>query len=215
MIFNNILAIGAHPDDVEFGCAGSLIKYRKAGSNVTVVHMTCSDCQNINGEYIRKKDRSIREAEESAKIMDTDLIILPFEDQAVPFSRETIFEIEKLIEKLNIDTVLTHWSGDSHQDHINTLRSTMAAARHVNNILLYEQVPLPRAGTISAAVNYYEDITDFYELKEQAFLKHESQVNEKYKDSIIRGTRALAEFRGSQCNCFYAEAFHAIKLISR
>jgi len=212
MKFNNILAIGAHPDDVEFGCGGSLIKFAKNGNNVTIVSMTCSDCQNLEGEYVRKAKRSRREAEKSASLIGADLIILPFEDQVIPFSRETIFELERIIIKLNIDTIFCHWSGDSHQDHINTLRSTLAAARHVNNILLYEQVPLPRVGVISSPVNFYIDISSYYHLKEKAFKTHKSQVNEKYKKDIIRGTKALAEYRGSQCNCRYAEAFNAIKL---
>lgn len=211
----NVLAIGAHPDDVEFGCGGTLIKHLQAGDKVTIVHMSCSDCENIDGRQIRKADTSRAEALAAAEVIGADCILLPFKDQEIPFNRESIFAIERLIVDRKIDTVYTHWSGDSHQDHINTLRSVLAAARHVDRIFLYEQVPLPRVGNISAEVNYYVDISAQYKQKEAACLKHESQVDQKYEDTIIKGARALAEYRGCQCNCMYAEAFDAVKVIER
>ncbi len=58
----NVMAIGAHPDDVEFGCGGTLIKHLLAGDKVTIVHMSCSDCFNTTGEQIRKADISRNEA---------------------------------------------------------------------------------------------------------------------------------------------------------
>lgn len=211
----NVMAIGAHPDDVEFGCGGTLIKHLLAGDKVTIVHMSCSDCFNTTGEQIRKADISRNEALNAAAVIGAECVFLPFMDQEIPFNRESIFAIERLINERNIDTVYTHWSGDSHQDHINTLRSVLAAARHIDRIFLFEQVPLPRVGNISAEVNYYVDISEQFEQKELACLKHESQVEDKYKDQIIKGSRALAEYRGCQCNCKFAEAFDAVKVIER
>jgi LmbE family N-acetylglucosaminyl deacetylase len=211
----NILAIGAHPDDVEFGCAGTLAKHIHNGDHVTILDMTCTDCMNIRGEIIRQGERRRCEAEKAAKIIGAKLIVLDFKDQMVPFDRDSIFAIERILVDLNIDTIYTHWNDDSHQDHINTLKSVLSAARYVDNIFLYEQVPLPRVGKILSEVNYYIDISDFYKIKEEATLAHESQVKDKYNDKVILGMRSLAEFRGSQCNCKYAEAFEAVKQIIR
>ncbi len=212
---NRILAIGAHPDDVEFGCGGTLIKHVHQGDNVTILHMSCSDCKNINGKLIRKAQESLREAKQSADIIGANLKILHFIDQEIPFNKESVFEVEKLIVNLRIDTVYTHWSGDSHQDHINTLRTVLAAARHIDRIFLFEQIPLPRVGNISAEVNYYVDISNYYEQKELACQQHKSQVITKYNNQIIYGTRALAQYRGCQCNADYAEAFDAVKVVKR
>jgi len=211
----NILAIGAHPDDVEFGCAGTLARHLHHGDRVTILHMTCSDCMNIYGEAVIQGERRRREAEKAAAAIGADLVILDFKDQMVPFDRDAIFAIERVIQQVKADVIYTHWNGDSHQDHINTLKSVLAAARHVDQILLYEQVPLPRVGKIFSEVNYYVDITDFYSIKEKASLAHESQVRDKYNDKIMMGMRSLAEFRGGQCDCTYAEAFEAVKQIVR
>jgi LmbE family N-acetylglucosaminyl deacetylase len=210
-----VIAIGAHPDDVEFGCAGTLARHVQAGDKVTIVHMTCTDCMNIYGEKVIQGERRRKEAELAAGIIGAELIILGFTDQMVPFDRESIFAVERVIKQVKADIIYTHWNGDSHQDHINTLKSVLAAGRNVDQIYLYEQVPLPRVGKIFSEVNYYVNITDFYQIKETASLAHVSQVKDKYHDKIMLGMRSLAEFRGGQCDCKYAEAFEAVKQIVR
>jgi len=212
---NNVLAIGSHPDDVEFGCAGTLAKHIKEGDHVTVLHMTCSDRMNIFHEIIDRKEVSKKEAEKAAKIIGADLIILDFLDQLVPFDRDSIFAIERVIKELNVDIIYTNWRDDSHQDHINTLKSVLAAGRNVDKIFLYEQVPYPRVGKIFSEVNYYVDISEFYNIKERSVLAHKSQIIERYQKRMLVGIRSLAEFRGSQCNCQFAEAFDAVKQIIR
>ena len=211
----NVLAVGAHPDDVEFGCAGTLARHVANGDQVTIMHMTCSDCLDIYGETITQADIRRKEAEKAAKIIGTDLVILDFIDQQLPFDREAIFAIERELVKRKINIVYTHWNGDSHQDHINAMKSVLAAARHIDEIFLYEQVPLPRVGKIFSEVNYYVDISEYYEIKEQSAMAHSSQVKGKYNDKIILGMKSLAEFRGGQCDCEYAEAFEAVKQIIR
>jgi len=211
----NILGIGAHPDDVEFGCAGTLARHVSNGDKVTILHMTCTDCMNIHGEIIPQGERRRREATTAARVIGAELVILDFKDQLVPFDRDSIFAIERVLVDLKIDTIYTHWNGDSHQDHINTLKSVLSAARYVDRIFLYEQVPLPRVGKIFSEVNYYVDISAFYEIKEQAALAHVSQTTEKYSNRVMLGMKSLAEFRGGQCNCRYAEAFEAVKQIIR
>ncbi len=210
-----VLAIGAHPDDVEFGCAGTLAKHIASGDKVTIVHMTCSDSLNIYHEVVDTSAARRKEAEKAAAIIGADLLILDFLDQLVPFDRNSIFAIERLLKELRIDTIYSHWNGDSHQDHINTLKSVFAAGRYVDSIFLFEQVPYPRVGKIFSEVNYYVDVSDYYLIKEKSLLAHESQVVGRYKNKILTGMRSLAEFRGSQCNCQYAEAFEAVKQIIR
>ena len=212
----NILAIGAHPDDVELGCGGTLIKHIKNGNNVTILHMTNTGVKNIiTGQVLRTSEQSKSEAKEAARIIGANVVQLFYEDQKVPFNIESIVAIEKYLIDLNIDTIFTHWGGDSHQDHINTLKSTLAAGRNVDNIFLYEQVPMPRVGNIFPNINFYVDISNFFELKMKACLAHKSQMTEKYKDKVIDGTRALAQYRGAQSDCKYAEAFECVKVIQR
>ena len=212
----NILAIGAHPDDIEFGCFGTLRKHIEAGDNVTLVVMTKSDVKDAyTQEITRDAIISKNEANEAANILGAELILGPFQDTQVPFNGESVAFLERIIKEKNIDTVYTHWAGDTHQDHINTLSTTMAAARLVKNVLCYEQVPLPRITTVYPVANYYVDITDMIDYKLQGCNAHKSQIDKfnKHGFDMINNLITLAKFRGSQCGAQYAEAFNVLKLV--
>lgn len=213
----NILAIGAHPDDIEFGCYGTLKKHIDNGDTVTMIVMTQSDVvDSYTNAVTRNKQESIDESKCSANLLDAELIFGPFTDTKIPFDGESVGFIEKIIKERNIDIVYTHWAGDTHQDHINTLNATMAAARFVKTVLCYEQVPLPRITTTHPVANYYVDITDTLDLKLKACKCHKSQI-EKFKRAghdMIDNIKTLARFRGIQSNVQYAEAFNILKMVN-
>ena len=212
----NVLAIGAHPDDIEFGCFGTLKKHKDQGDNVTLIVMTQSDVKDSHtGEVTRDSIISKNEATQAAKLLDVELILGPFQDTKVPFNSKSVDFIEKIIKRKNINWVYTHWAGDTHQDHINTLNATMAAARLVKNVLCYEQVPLPRMSTTHPVANYYVDITNTIGFKLKGCQCHESQIN-KFKEhgfNMLDNVTTLAKFRGNQCSLKYAEAFNVLKLV--
>jgi LmbE family N-acetylglucosaminyl deacetylase len=213
----NVLAIGAHPDDVEFGCAGTLAKHIDNGDSVTVVVMSSSTVLDAHTrETLRDATTSVKEANEAAELLGITPIIGPFQDTKIPFDGESVGFLEKVIKNNNIDIIYTHWSGDTHQDHLATLNAAMAAGRLVPNFLLYEQVPIPRITHTHPSVNYYVDITDYMTTKELVCLAHRSQVNkfkEKQGMNIIDNLKAQAAYRGSQSGCTYAEGFHVLKLV--
>jgi len=211
----NILAIGAHPDDLEFGCFGTLKKHLNKGDNVILAIMSHSTVENSNGDTTRTKDKSKQEAINASKILGAEINFLGFQDTNVPFNKSSIDAIESLIKNHNIDTIYTHWGGDTHQDHINTLDTTLAAGRLINNVFCYEQVPLPRVCVHYPVANYYVDITDTIETKIKACKQHTSQVdkfNEQGLD-IIDSVITLAKYRGNQTNIKYAEAFTVLKYL--
>jgi LmbE family N-acetylglucosaminyl deacetylase len=212
----NILAIGAHPDDIEFGCSGTLKRHINDGDCVIMLVMTSSDVLDAyTHEITRNSDISLSEAKCSAKYLGAELIIGPFRDTEVPFNGESVAFIERIIKKYNIDTVYTHWGGDTHQDHINTLSSTMAAARLVKNVLCYEQVPLPRITTTYPIANYIVDITETMLDKLHVCKCHTSQIDKFYKHgfSMIDNIETLAKYRGIQSGTTYAEAFNILKMV--
>ncbi len=213
----NVLAIGAHPDDIEFGCFGTLRKHIEAGDNVTLVVMTKSDVKDAyTQETTRDANISLQEAINAANILGSpELIIGDFEDTRIPFDNTSVAFLEQIIKQRNIDTVYTHWAGDTHQDHINTLSSTMAAARLVKNVLCYEQVPLPRITTVYPVANYYVDITDMMDYKLHGCEAHKSQIDKfnKHGFDMLDNVLTLAKFRGNQCGVKYAEAFNILKMV--
>ena len=121
-----------------------------------------------------------------------------------------------IIKEKEINWIYTHWAGDTHQDHINTLNATMAAARLVKNVLCYEQVPLPRMTTTHPVANYYVDITDTIDFKLKGCNQHKSQID-KFKEhgfDMLDNVKTLAKFRGNQCGLKYAEAFNILKIVN-
>ena len=212
----NVLAIGAHPDDIEFGCFGTLKKHKNAGDNVIMLVMTQSDVKDAHtGQVTRNSSVSVQEALDASKLLDCELVLGPFEDTKVPFDSASVAFIEDIIKKNKIDIVYTHWAGDTHQDHINTLAASMAAARLIKNVLCYEQVPLPRITTTYPVANYYVDVTDTINFKLEGCNAHKSQVDKfmLHGFDIIDGIETLAKFRGNQAGVKYAEAFNVLKIV--
>jgi LmbE family N-acetylglucosaminyl deacetylase len=212
-----VLAIGAHPDDLEFGCFGTLARHIAEGDEVTMVIMTASDVKDAHtNQTTRTASVSVEEAIQSAKLLETaELVFGEFEDTKIPFDNKSVAFIERMIKWKNIDTIYTHWAGDTHQDHINTLSATMAAARLVPNVFCYEQVPLPRITTTYPVANYYVDVTKFMYIKLQGCKCHDSQVSKfnQHGFDILDGITTLAKFRGNQCGVKYAEAFNVLKQV--
>ena len=199
----NVLAIGSHPDDIEFGCAGTLIKHVDNGD---FVHILC-----MSGN-IQRRSYSIR----ASALIGASIEILDYEDGEVPFNKETINRIESIITQYNIDTIYTHWTHDTHQDHINTVNASLAAGRHINNFFCYEQVPLPRVGIDYPKVNYYVDITDVFDYKIMVCKEHFGEIvkfNSRNQD-ILEYTTDMAKYRGNQIGVKYAEAFSVLKMKS-
>lgn len=212
----NILAIGAHPDDIEFGCFGTLKKHIDTGDKVYMAVMTQSDVKDAYTQTsTRDKVVSQQEAEAAANLIGAELVLGPFQDTQVPFDGESVAFLEQLIKKYSIDTVYTHWGGDTHQDHINTLSATMAAARLVKNVFCYEQVPLPRITTTYPVANYYVDITNSLNVKLEGCRAHKSQVVkfQQHGFDILDGIETLAKYRGNQAGVKYAEAFNVLKVV--
>jgi LmbE family N-acetylglucosaminyl deacetylase len=213
----NILAIGAHPDDVEFGCTGTLRKHVLDGDSVHILIMTLSDLELYDGTIKHFKEIRKQESIKAAQIIGATIEFLNYEDTKVPFNHDSVANIEKVIHSENIDIIYTHWTDDTHQDHINTINSTLAAARYVNNVLCYEQVPLPRVGMNYPKVNYYVNIDSTMETKINACKCHKSEIEKfnNYGYDIIDSVKTLAKYRANQIGCEHAEAFSILKMIKQ
>jgi LmbE family N-acetylglucosaminyl deacetylase len=214
-----VLAIGAHPDDIEFGCGGTILNHKEKGDFVVYVCMTSTESvDGTTGKLLRSKEQNQEETIKAAKVLLCDEIeFLPFKDLHVPFSFESVSALERIIKKYDIDTIYTHWAGDANQDHISTFKTTMAASRYIPNVFCYEQIPVPRMSENQMDINYYVDITNTFNKKIEASLCHKSQIV-KYKAhgfDVEQNLEILAQFRGIQASCKYAEAFKVIKQVSR
>jgi LmbE family N-acetylglucosaminyl deacetylase len=210
---HNILAVGAHADDVEIGCGGTVVLHAENGDNVYILIMTKPSYADYEGNVLRSEEEGEMESRNGARILGGKLINLCFESKYIPYSGETVEPINKIIDDYNIDTIYTHWYHDTHQDHMRTTQSVIAAGRYVKNILMYEpEYPAGRS-YLGFRNQYYVDITPIIEIKMEALKQHKSQVKKYGEDAFLSAVEARAKHRGYEIGSRYAECFEVIRIL--
>lgn len=197
-----VLAIGAHPDDLELACGGTLAKLIDQGHEVHAVVMS----QGTRGGNSAERPSEARRA--GAFLGLTRLSVLDYPDTELPSrNRDMVASIEDELLRVNPDIVLTHSASDQHQDHFAVHQATLRAARHHPSILCYESPSTTRAFNPSIFI----DIAQYINIKVKAVEAHTGQTGKPYMKS--KHVRGIASFRGAQAKREYAEAFEAVRLL--
>lgn len=204
----NILAIGAHFDDVELGCGGTLVKFSKSKDNVFIYVATLSGYSNYKNKMVRSDKLALEEGRGAAKILGAQLLCGNFKTLKLEFTEELSMELLKVIETKKIDLIFTHWPGDIHHDHNALARASLHAGRHVKRLLMYRSnwyhSPMDFRG------DFYFDISQTWELKKKAIMVHKSEY-ERIGKKWIEFFRKEAENAGQRIGVKYAEAFQLLK----
>ncbi len=208
----NILAIGAHLDDIELACGGILAKAVKEGHKVKMVVMTDSSYQNFDGTVLRTVDEAMTEGRAAAaKLGVTDLVVLNFPNKNVPYNGSTVEALDQIMSEFKPEYIFTHWVFDTHQDHKNTAQATISAARYMYNIFMYEPIPPSGRSYHPFRAQVYFDISDTIDQKLESLKEHRSQ-HAKYGERWIEAIEGRAKIRGFENGCKYAEAFEAVRV---
>lgn len=200
----NILALGAHPDDIEFGCGGTFLKYSKKGSQIYFMVLTKGEFGGIPG--VRQKEQ-----EEAAKILGVKKIFWGgYTDTELPSDRVIITHIDKVLTEVNPDEVYVNYIEDIHQDHRILARCTLAATRYIKRIFFYEDYT-----SCGFEPDIFVDIADVLEEKQDLIRVYDSQVKKVYptKLDMVETVKAAANFRGFQGKVKYAEGFKAFRFL--
>lgn len=200
----NILAIGAHPDDIEFGCGGTLLKYAAAGHTINLLVLTSG---KVGGNPLERT----REQEQSAKFMGVnDLIWGGLEDTELTENKHLIGAIEKALTRTSPDIVFVNHTDDVHQDHRAAAYSAITATRYIKEVLFYE-VP----STQNFIPDIFVDIGHIVDKKLHLLKLHTSQINKTRVDNltILESAQACAVFRGYQGRVKHAEGFKALRIL--
>ncbi|MDY0116720.1 MAG: PIG-L deacetylase family protein [Sulfurimonadaceae bacterium] len=207
----NILAIGAHFDDIELGCGGALAKHVANGDNVYAYVATKSGFTNHQNIEIRSEQVASQEGESAMNILGVKLIKGHFEALNIEFTDELNLEILKIVEGENIDTVYSHWMGDIHHDHQAVARASLHSCRHVPRQLMYRSNWYH--SNLEFNGNFYVDISDFWEIKKKAISAHESEM-ERTGYKWIEFFHNEAKNAGQRIEVQYAEVFEVIKWLN-
>ena len=197
----NILAIGSHPDDIEYGCGGTLLKFSKKSYKIFLLIM--SDGSFGGNPEVRKKEQNI-----SCKTLKAKLFWAGFEDTKIVVDAYSIGKIEEVIKITKPDLIFTHYHNDTHQDHRHVSQASMTATRHFRNVLFYE-VPT----TVDFTPGIFADITTTINGKMKLLRTHKSQIYETRVPSlsIIESAKSCAIFRGFQNRVKHAEGFSPLR----
>ncbi len=193
-----VLAIGAHPDDVEIGAGGALAVHRGQGHEVAILTLS-------RGARGGAEDRRAAESEAAARILGATLFLEDLEDTRISEGDPTIGIISGVVESVRPTTIYTHSIHDVHQDHRNTHRAAMVAARRIGRVYCFQS---PSA-TVDFRPTRFVSIDQQLACKLKAIGSFGSQVEVRdylEPDLIEASARAWSRFAEGR----YAEAFEVI-----
>jgi LmbE family N-acetylglucosaminyl deacetylase len=198
-----ILAVGAHPDDIEFGCGGALVKYAQKGHGVYLLVMTGGGLGGSSA--VRTEEQKV-----SGQILGAEKVFWGgYEDTHLVVDVDLIGKLEAVIAEVKPDFIFCNFPDDTHQDHRHLAQAIMSATRYIRNVLFFEG---PTTQNFNPQV--FVDISDTLDKKVEALQAHHSQVMKTNIEdlSIVEVARSSANFRGIQGRVKFAEAFHSLRL---
>jgi LmbE family N-acetylglucosaminyl deacetylase len=205
-----VLAIGAHFDDVELGCGGTLLKHREHGDDIHILVVTHSEYENKSCNFIRSKAEAFSEGEKSAEILNAKLHCMNLEPLVLVPSEKLVLQIEALVNEIKPDRVYTHSSTDNHADHAAVGYVSVRACRKCNGIFLYRSnwyiIDVPDND------NYYVDITAQFPEKKNLLSLFQSEMR-KCNNSWINFVEQQNKAAGLKIASGYAETFSVIKMV--
>ena len=217
----NVLAIVCHPDDMEIGCGGTLLRCKKRGDNVTVCHVANGNMGHMVIMPEQLRVTRIAEAKKAGDIGGFTTVTCDVGDLLVNAAdKAQIDRLVKIIRDAKPDFIITHAPNDYMNDHVETSKLAFYAAFSAT-VPHYEPqlgeacnvVPIfymDNSGLLDSEPTEYVDITDELETKLKMLACHESQLTwlQDHDDNdIMEVARTFARFRGIQCGCKYAEGF--------
>jgi LmbE family N-acetylglucosaminyl deacetylase len=218
-----LLAVGAHPDDLEILCGGTLARYVEEGHEVVMCHATKGDRGSF--EYPSEEVAAIRDAEarQAAEIAGAEHVSLGISDGEVnaadPAHRRLVVD---LVRDAQPDVIITHSPGDYMVDH-NEISRLVFDASFLSSLPLLETgkpahpvvAPIYFMETVTGlgfTPTEFVDVTRTIETKVRMLEAHESQLRwlrEHDGVDIVENMRTATAHRGFQCGVRYAEGFAA------
>jgi len=199
----NILALGAHPDDLELGCGATLAKLVAGGANITAMIMSDGG-RGADSRF----DRAAEAREALLSLGVSQVVQHSFPDTRLhEHLNELIAAVEEQVRLVAPQRVYTMFHDDRHQDHRAVYQASAVACRTVPQILAYE--------TPSSYPNFvptvFEPVDEFIERKVAALKLHKSQGDRLYMHE--EKIRSAAHFRGVQVDLGQTEGFIPYKLV--
>jgi LmbE family N-acetylglucosaminyl deacetylase len=224
----NVIAIGAHPDDIEFYCSGTLARCAARGDNV----FFCVVANGDKGGYgISPEELAAIRAEEAkraAAVIGATLIHIGLPDLGIHVCDEHLNLIVDAIRQAKADLIITHCPDEYMRDHKNTSELVYQASFMVGipnwetKVPYYKGMPpvyyMEPPGGMGFIPTEYVDVTDVWDKKRAMLSCHKSQVSwlkEHDNMDMLDSMEVMGRYRGEQCGVRYAEGFRQMALWPR
>lgn len=199
-----IMVVGAHAHDPEVMGGAAVLKHVDMGWRAVIVHMTLGEKGHSTLSPEQYAELKVEEAQECARRLGAECIILPYKDGELPVSEEAQWYVADAIRKYRPDILLTHWKGSFHTDHRNTYHNVMASLFYAGLKTFVREHPAfsPRRVLFSEnwedieefVPDYYLDVTDVW-------------------DRFIHAMRAYALFRGEVAKFPYEQWYQGASIM--
>ncbi|GAB3167224.1 hypothetical protein GCM10027059_27660 [Myceligenerans halotolerans] len=197
-----VLAVGAHPDDVEIGVGGTLAAHANAGDRLVILTMS-------GGAVGGTAEARYLESKAAAEIVGARLIHLGFEDTHLDPASGPITAVEEVIREFRPDQVYTHSDHDRHQDHRAVHQTVQVAARAVMDVACFQSP----SSTIEYRPDRFVDIAEHLETELRMLRAFASQAHRAYMadDIVLATARYWSRFTRSR----YAEPLETVRSTMR
>lgn len=208
-----ILAIGAHLDDIEIACGGTLAKAVENGHTVKALIMSKSGYTTKEGKLQRSDDDAVKEGVSALNVLGIkDIEIKDFPTKDITFCSDVVEAIEISMSDFDPDIIFTHHPFDTHQAHVGVSQSSVAASRRKNTVLFYEPITPSGRSYVAFRPQLYVDMTSTIDIKIRSLREHVSEYNKFGGEDWIEGVYSRCGFRGYEIGAKFAEAFEILRL---
>lgn len=220
----NVLAIGAHPDDLELLCAGTLARYAQSGHEIFMAIATNGDVGSATHSKEETAELRREEARRSCARIGATLIWMGFPDEWLFDTPEVRSRFIDAIREARPEVMLVHSTHDYHPDH--RIAGQVAVDARIPSTVRLVETQLPPAeriphifvmdtiGGTSFEPELYVDVSDVWETKKAMLEEHQSQSEHLRRSYGIEYTQFMetqARRRGVEAGLRLAEAFQEVK----
>lgn len=204
----NIVCVGAHPDDPETGCGGTLARLANEGHRVSIVYLTRGEAGIRDGHGGLTSQIRTAEARRGSILLGAEAYFAGQIDGKTSTDNTASHEFTEFLASLDPDVVFTHWPLDTHRDHRNASQLTYEGWEALGEsfTLAYYEV-MTGIQTHHFAPNCFVDISSTSEQKRAAIYTHVCQNPDRFYPYHAK----MEQERGSEANLKRAEAFVVVQ----
>jgi len=216
----NMVVIAPHPDDETLGAGGTIAKFVKNGTKVSVLIVSGHLPPIYNKEHFEITFKESLKALKTLGVQNWSFLKVPATMvHSIPVA-DLNKKISSFINKVNPEIVLVPFP-DRHIDHRTIFDSAVVCCRPINKVapkivLAYETLSETHWNVPGIEPNFspefFVEIDKEFQMKKEALHHYKSQLKNNFSRSV-KACEALATFRGSQNGCRFAEGFKVIRIV--